>query len=91
MAARVAANASSTRYLEDGSFLRLRNVNLSYSLPRTWMQKAGFQNIRVYVQGQNLWTLSNYSGFDPEMDESGSEFFRYPVGRSYTVGIDLTF
>ena len=86
-----ASNSSSSRVLEDGSYLRLRNVTLAYNLPAAWMTKAGFQSIRVYAQGQNLWTLTNYSGFDPEMDETGSEFFRYPVGKTISFGLDLTF
>lgn len=86
-----ASNSSSSRFLEDGSYLRLRNVTLAYNLPAAWMTKAGFQSIRVYAQGQNLWTLTNYSGFDPEMDETGSEFFRYPVGKTISFGLDLTF
>jgi TonB-dependent starch-binding outer membrane protein SusC len=81
----------STRYLEDGSFIRLRNVTLAYTFPSAWMQKARLQNITVYAQGQNLWTKTNYSGLDPEADESGSEFFRYPVGKSITFGVDVTF
>ena len=85
------SNSRSTRYIEDGSFLRLRNVTFSYNFPFELLDKAGIQNVRLYVQGQNLWTLTDYSGFDPEMDESGSEFFRYPVGKSFTFGIDLTF
>ncbi len=86
-----ASNSASTRYLEDGSYLRLRNVTLSYSLPSNFISKAGFQNIRIYAQGQNLWTLTNYSGFDPEMGVTGSEFFRYPVGKTISLGVDLTF
>jgi TonB-linked SusC/RagA family outer membrane protein len=85
------SNSASTRYLEDGSYLRLRNVTLGYSFPQAWMDKAGMQKLRIYVQGVNLWTLTNYSGFDPEMDETGSEFFRYPVGKTISVGLDLTF
>ena len=85
------SNVNSTRYLENGSYLRLRNIVLSYNLPSTILSKIGFRNARLYLQGQNLLTVTDYSGFDPEMDESGSEFFRYPVGKSYTGGIELTF
>jgi TonB-linked SusC/RagA family outer membrane protein len=85
------SNSASTRFLEDGSYLRLRNVTLGYSLPQAWMDKAKMQSLRIYVQGINLWTLTNYSGFDPEMDETGSEFFRYPVGKTISLGLDLTF
>lgn len=86
-----AANSRSTRYLEDGSFLRLRNIQLGYSLPNDVSSKIGATNARLWVQGQNLWTLTNYSGFDPEMDENGSEFFRYPVGKTITLGVEVSF
>ncbi len=86
-----ASNSASTRYMEDGSYLRLRNVTLGYSFPKNLISKAGFQNVRIYAQGVNLWTLTNYSGFDPEMDVTGSEFFRYPVGKTISFGLDLTF
>ena len=85
------ANARSTRYVEDASFWRLRNVTLSYNFPRSFMDNIGLQNIMIYVQGQNLWTATDYSGFDPEMDENGEEFFRYPVGKAITFGLDVTF
>lgn len=85
------ANSTSTRYLEDGSFVRLRNVNLSYTIPKNIVSKAGMSNVRVFVQGQNLLTFTNYSGFDPEAGETGDEFFRYPVGRAFTGGIEISF
>lgn len=85
------SDETSTRYLENGSFLRLRNVMLSYQLPTRWLQRARLQGVRIYVQGQNLWTLTKYSGMDPEMGEGGSEFFRYPNGKAMTAGVDLSF
>ncbi|MDH4089704.1 MAG: TonB-dependent receptor [Cyclobacteriaceae bacterium] len=85
------ANAFSTRYLEDGSFVRLRNVTLGYSLPKNILGKSGIKNVYLYATGQNLWVTTKYSGFDPEMDQNGREFFRYPVGKSYTFGVDITF
>ncbi len=85
------SSSISTRYLEDASFLRLRNVVLGYSLPSRILTRTGLRNVKVYVQGQNLFTITNYSGFDPEALLSGNEFFRYPVGRSYSGGIELTF
>lgn len=85
------SSSLSSRYLEDGSYIRLRNVMLSYSLPTMLIGQAGFKNARIYAQGQNLWTWTHYTGFDPEMDATGSEFFRYPVGKSVTFGVELTF
>lgn len=86
-----AAASTSTRYLEDASYIRLRNVQLAYTLPASWMRRAKIQGLTIYAQGQNLWTKTDYTGFDPEANENGSEFFRYPVGKSITFGIDLTF
>ncbi len=85
------ANANSTRFLEDASFIRLRNVTLGYQLPRTLVDRLNLGRVNVYAQGVNLWTITDYSGFDPEADEDGSEFFRYPVGASITFGLDVTF
>ena len=85
------ANGYSTRFLEDGSFIRLRNLTLGYQLPASVLDRLGVQGVNIYAQGQNLFTITDYSGFDPEMDESGTEFFRYPVGASVTFGLDVTF
>lgn len=85
------ANLNSTRYLSDGSFVRLRNLLLAYSLPTPVVQKFKLSGLRIYLQGQNIWTLTDYSGFDPELAENGQEFFRYPNGKSYTLGLDVNF
>lgn len=84
------ANQASTRYLEDGSYIRLRNITLGYTLPASVLSKAKLAGVRVYVQGTNLWTATNYTGFDPEADERGTEFFRYPNGKALTFGIDIS-
>ncbi|GAB3549069.1 SusC/RagA family TonB-linked outer membrane protein [Spirosoma fluminis] len=92
----------STYYLEPGSYLRLKNVQLSYNLPRTLMSKLGVSNATVYVQGQNLLTVTQYTGLDPEInlrDSSGSGNDRhigvdeaaYPVARTFLVGLNLAF
>lgn len=86
------SNSDSSRYLEDGSFLRLRNISLAYNLPANLLTKTRvFTGVRVYVQGQNLITFTKYKGFDPEMGVNGVEFFRYPNSRSLTFGLDLSF
>ena len=77
-----------TRFLEDASFLRLRNVVFAYRLPSELVQRMRLQSMRLYVQGQNLWTLTNYSGFDPEYLGS-SELNSYPAVRTVTFGIDI--
>ncbi len=87
----------STRVLEDGSYLRLKNVTLSYDLPEKWVQKIGMRSINVYVSGQNLWTWTGYSGFDPEVSvrnsvlTPGFDFSAYPMSRTVMAGIKMTF
>ncbi|MDR6240907.1 SusC/RagA family TonB-linked outer membrane protein [Aureibacter tunicatorum] len=82
---------TSSRYLEKGWFIRLRNVNLSYSLPSQWIDPIGVTSVRVYVEGANLVTFTDYNGIDPEVDATGTEFFRYPVGKSYSIGVNVQF
>ena len=80
-----------THLLEDASFLRLKNLMLSYSLPAPWMEKTRFfSGIRVYAQAQNLLTFTGFSGLDPE---SSSNVYKaqYPLARQFTFGLELTF
>jgi TonB-linked SusC/RagA family outer membrane protein len=83
-------NLSTTRYIEDASFLRLRNITLSYNLQSNALDKIKFiKALRVYAQGTNLVTWSKWRGFDPE-STSNTSFFDYPVARQYTFGLDIT-
>lgn len=82
----------SSLFIEDASYLRLRNVQLGYNL-----DIKGFQKFRVYVSGQNLFTITGYSGFDPEVSAGGDiindfgiDYARYPVSKTYLVGLNLT-
>ena len=93
---RVAGNGSnsnqmSTRWLEDGSFVRLRNVKLSYTLPEKYSSKAMLSNVLIYVQGTNLYTWTNYSGLDPEQLLDGTAWFAYPNAKTWTIGLNMTF
>ncbi|PJJ83059.1 SusC/RagA family TonB-linked outer membrane protein [Mucilaginibacter auburnensis] len=86
----------SDRFIEDGSFLRLKNVNLTYNLPRTFAAKIGLSNASIYVSGQNLITWTKYTGFDPEVTSGsnvspGTDAGIYPVAKSYFVGVRLGF
>jgi TonB-linked SusC/RagA family outer membrane protein len=92
----------STYYLEPGGYLRLKNVQLSYNLPRTLMSRLGVSNATIYVQGQNLLTATKYSGLDPEInlrDSGGTGNDRhigvdeaaYPVAKTLLVGLNLAF
>ena len=80
-----------SRLLEDASFLRLKNVMLSYSLPAAMLKKTRvFSGIRVYAQAQNLLTFTKFSGLDPE-GTSNIYAAQYPMSRQFTFGLDLTF
>ena len=84
--------------VEDGSFLRLNTLTLGYTIPKHIVQKGKIQNLRVYVTGYNLFTVTNYSGFDPEVDTRrnppltpGVDYSAYPKSRSIVGGINVTF
>lgn len=98
----VASNSSSnkvfsSRIIEDGSFLRLKTVTLGYTLPAKFIRKWKLDTARIYVAGQNLWTLSGYSGYDPEVSiregalTPGLDFSAYPRAYSISFGINLGF
>ena len=80
-----------SRFLEDASFLRLKNVMLSYSLPSQLLRKSNFfTSARIYIQAQNLLTFTAFTGIDPE-SSSNAYKAQYPMSRQYSMGIDLTF
>jgi TonB-linked SusC/RagA family outer membrane protein len=87
----------SDRFVEDGSYLRLKTVQLGYSLPTAWLRRATIQKLRIYVTGQNLLTFTDYSGFDPEIGtvggalEIGIDRGFYPQPRMVLGGLNLTF
>ncbi|WP_228450570.1 SusC/RagA family TonB-linked outer membrane protein [Chryseolinea soli] len=86
----------STYYLESGSYFRFKNIQLTYTLPKGLVSKIGMSSVRVYVQGQNLWTITNYSGMDPEINlrnyTSGNDrvggSFQYTAGTDRQLGVD---
>lgn len=87
-----------SRYIEDGSFLRLKNVTLGYTIPTQWTKKAYISKLRLYASGQNLFCLSGYSGYDPEVSSAsgspmtpGLDWGAYPKSRVITFGIDIQF
>jgi TonB-linked SusC/RagA family outer membrane protein len=88
----------SSRWIEDGSYVRLKNLTLGYTLPTALLSKARVGSLRVYVSGQNLLTWTDYSGYDPEVAADpfsstslGRDFGVYPQSRTYTVGLNATF
>lgn len=80
----------SDRFVEDGSYLRIKTATLGYTLPKELIKKAGFNNAHIYVTGQNLFTFTKYTGFDPEVGSNGIDFSVYPVTRTISLGINLT-
>ncbi|UVP00320.1 hypothetical protein NXV86_10465 [Bacteroides sp. BFG-257] len=93
---------STTRFLEDGSYIRLRNVTLSYTLPKNLLKSVGISNARVYAQGLNLLTFTNFTGSDPEIGNapnyktsevaSGSiNDYNFPAARTIMFGIEVGF
>lgn len=87
----------SSRVIEDGSFLRLKNVSLGYTIPSRQLRKAGISSLRVYVSADNIWTLTNYSGPDPEVSTRNSvltpgfDWSAYPRAYGFTAGVNITF
>ncbi len=92
-------------FVEDGSYIRLKNLQIGYTLPKSIINKLGLERLRVYVQGQNLFTFTNYSGLDPELSlrsfssadarttnlDIGVDRGSYPVSKTLLVGLNLTF
>lgn len=89
---------NSTRFVEDGSYLRLKNVTLSYDLPKSLLSKARIDRVKVYVTGQNLLTFTKYSGYDPEVNAYGGssvalgvDYGTYPQSKTCIFGVNITF
>lgn len=80
-------------YLENGSYLRIKNVTLGYNFPEALAKRAGLSKVRVYVTSNNFLTFTKYSGFDPEvgMNNYGVDFGRYPQARSFMAGLNVNF
>ncbi len=88
-------NLASDRILEDGSFLRLKNLQLGYSLPQHISRKFFVERLRVYVSAQNLWTITKYKGYDPDIVggvfSQGIDGGHFPNARQYSAGLQITF
>ena len=91
----------STYYLENGSYFRMKNIQITYNLPKQLISKMGLGTVRVYVQSQNLFTITKYSGMDPEINlrsytsgndrQIGVDGGAYPAAKQYLVGLNLSF
>ena len=90
----------SSRFVEDGSYIRIKNIALGYTFPKKWISKAKIENLRLYANIQNLYTFTKYTGYDPEVgastqDSSGLTYGldngRYPTPTTYSFGLNITF
>lgn len=88
----------SDRFIEDGSYLRVKNAVLGYSFPGSIASRFGFRGLRMYVQAQNLFTFTEYGGFDPEVNYAGdtavtrgTDFYTLPQPRTFTAGFNISF
>jgi hypothetical protein len=80
-----------THLLENASFMRLKNLTISYSLPKSWLEKTGFvEGAKVYFVGRNLLTVTDYQGYDPEVD-SNVQLSNYPNTKQFSFGVELAF
>lgn len=87
--------AESDRYLENSSYLRLRSVQLGYTFPQTWF-KGAIQHARVYINAENLFTITSYSGYSPDVNADNANYrgfdnFIYPTNRTFMLGLNVTF
>jgi TonB-linked SusC/RagA family outer membrane protein len=85
------SNDRSTRFLYDGSYLRLKNVSLAYNLPKAVSQKINLSNVKVYVQASNLWTLTEHDGLDPELAINGTNNNDIPPVKTISFGVNIDF
>ncbi|MBY0434014.1 MAG: TonB-dependent receptor [Cyclobacteriaceae bacterium] len=93
-------NESNSYYIEKGSYLRARTIQIGYTLPQAKLSKVGIDRLRIYLQGANLFTITNYSGLDPELGSSsannaatarGIDYGNYPIVKQFIIGANLTF
>jgi len=95
---RVGDSYLSSRFIEDGSFLRIKNVTLSYNFKKELLQKIHLKTVKFYATIQNLYTFTKYTGMDPEVNYygtdniiMGTDFFTYPQSRTFLIGLNLGF
>jgi TonB-linked SusC/RagA family outer membrane protein len=92
----------SSYFIEDGSYMRIKNIQLTYTVPASWLKRVGLTSAQLYVQGQNLFTITKYSGLDPDINlrnsgndnqdiHMGIDEGAYPVAKSYLVGVRIGF
>ena len=82
-----------SHFVENGAYLKLATVTLGYTFPKKWLAPLGVTKARVYVQGQNLLTLTKFKGLDPETfaTDTSFDYASMPAQRSFTLGVNVTF
>lgn len=87
----------STEFVEDGSYIRLKNITLGYTFPKRWVKAIGISGLRLYATATNLWTITDYTGYDPEVTSAdnaltaGTDFAVYPSAKTYNFGVQVNF
>ncbi|HEY1166302.1 MAG TPA: TonB-dependent receptor [Chitinophaga sp.] len=81
----------STFWIRDNSYLRMKNIQLAYALPERWLSKVKISKVSLFVNGQNLWTISKYKDFDPEAILNQTTLYSYPMLKTYSGGLNVTF
>jgi hypothetical protein len=89
-------SCSSTYHLQDGSYFRLQNLSIGYNFPKRVLKNAKISDLRLYLQGTNLFTLTYYTGYNPETNKHsddalrpGEGYWSYPLSRTFTVGLSF--
>ena len=97
-AANYASNLRPSRFMEDGSYMRLKNISLGYNLPSSLLSKVKISSARFYISAQNILTFTKYTGMDPELTGTASnaltqgiEFFTMPQAKTFMAGFNVTF
>lgn len=81
---------TSSRFVESGAYLRLKNLQIGYTLPAEWTEKIKMSRLRIYLSGSNLFTATRYSGYDPEVG-GGVDYGNYPQSRTFMLGLNINF
>ena len=84
-------NRISDRYVENGSYLRLKTITLAYNFPSKWLRALTIQNARITLSCENVATITGYSGFDPEVGINGIDLSAYPISRTFNIGLNFNF
>ena len=84
-------NRISDRFVENGSYLRLKTISLAYNFPREWLKVLTIENARLTLSCENVATITGYSGFDPEVGINGIDLSTYPISRTFNIGLNFNF